>query len=404
MAEAQNKTTKEVWSAYECPACFGVFRVPKGNEHREAICPRCETILRLVDAPEIVSEKQDVAPMLPAMVETLGSTPSQAPAETAVYPEAQSSPSAREAEEGKPVVRKRRRTVQSSLESDWESVEQARRNEEAWKLPVILLIAGILILLGSLVVVDIFKKKPRGSSNGVVPVLRELGLDDDVSEELGQEISPQIDIETDQELIVEAVHLFFDAENKEEILSAVRPVKEISSKLERFYAEQPYRLTKVKGVAEDAVFSMVDGFVSVNVIMDDFEVRPIALEKVDDRFSVDWESWVGYSELSWKEFFDIKPRRGREFRVLVSPVDYYNYDFTDDRKWQSFRITSWDKKTVVYGYLPSNSLMVTELTPIDPSIQEAAFVLKLSYPLKSSTQNQVLIEEVLCSGWVVPRE
>ena len=45
---------------------------------------------------------------------------------------------------------------------------------------------------------------------------------------------------------------------------------------------------------------------------------------------VDWESWAGWSEISWEKFLSMKPVSEHVFRVTLSAVDYYNFGFADE--------------------------------------------------------------------------
>ena len=92
------------------------------------------------------------------------------------------------------------------------------------------------------------------------------------------------------------------------------------------------------------------------------------------------------------------------FRVRCSPVDYYNYDFSDDREWRAFRLESPDLEHVLYGYVPRYSDMELRLDPPGDGDETLAFVLSLKYPEGAGQENQVLIGKVEASGWVLAVE
>jgi len=401
MAEAKKTVGKKVWSGYECPACFGVFRVPKGNEHREAICPRCETILHLVDAPDF-----EVAG---AELPTGQSIAERRPPQGASSPELESPTPPQDGAgvseigaSGGKLVRKRRKKIKSSLDPDWERTSHARKRNSSWKLPVYLIVGAVPLLLLILVGMRFLnaKKAPAPEPRSLGGVL---GLDDEPVTALPD--VPEfaaMDVEEESALIFAQVRKFMAAESAEEMLEMVRGGAEMKEKIRLYYEKHLYQPVALSALGEDGSISTSRGLVSINVTLDDFTVRQIALEKVDGRYLVDWESWVGYSKTEWESFLKMNPRRGKEFRVVVSPVDYYNFDFADDAYWKSFRITAANEDGVVYGYLPRSSPLIGKLSPLDPSGQSAAFVLKLRYPLETKTANQVLIENVICSGWVLP--
>jgi len=49
-----------------------------------------------------------------------------------------------------------------------------------------------------------------------------------------------------------------------------------------------------------------------------------------EAFKVDWESFVGASEMGWPEFKKERPVRPQLFRVFAQFDDYYNYEFSDE--------------------------------------------------------------------------
>jgi hypothetical protein len=129
-------------------------------------------------------------------------------------------------------------------------------------------------------------------------------------------------------------------------------------------------------------------------------VKPIAAKRMDDRYTIDWESWVGYSEIPWGEVGKIRPREPTLFRVLASPVHYFNFGFSDDRKWRSYRLQSPDRKHTLYGYVERFSIQESMLSRLNvKSDQARAYILRIRF-VDDSGPDQVVIEEVVESGWV----
>ena len=143
-----------------------------------------------------------------------------------------------------------------------------------------------------------------------------------------------------------------------------------------------------------------EGFWAVDVLLPDHSVKPIAVERVNDGYVIDWESWVGYSEVPWEVVGKVRPTEPVLFRVLCSPVHYYNFGFRDDRKWRSYRLQSPDRKHTLYGYAERHSIQESMLTRYDTKPgQSRAYILRIRFADKSGP-DQVIIEEVVESGWV----
>ncbi len=115
---------------------------------------------------------------------------------------------------------------------------------------------------------------------------------------------------------------------------------------------------------------------------------------------IDWESWVGWSEMPWQDFTREKPATPKLFRVTLSDVDYYNFGFSDDGKFKSFRLELPGLAYPLYGYVERNSGLASKLRPpLDqPRIRVA---LMLSFPENASHDNQVIIHRLVADGWLV---
>jgi hypothetical protein len=91
------------------------------------------------------------------------------------------------------------------------------------------------------------------------------------------------------------------------------------------------------------------------------------------------------------------------FRVQLSDVEYFNFDFRDDNEWSSYRLESRDGMESLYGYVPRTSGLDQRVRPADAK-EKMKWVLKLKFPPDATRDNQVLIDSVVAEGWVVKPE
>ncbi|MCB1211596.1 MAG: hypothetical protein KDK97_19890 [Verrucomicrobiales bacterium] len=73
--------------------------------------------------------------------------------------------------------------------------------------------------------------------------------------------------------------------------------------------------------------------------------RPTGLEfamrkQSDGRYLLDWESYVGYSEIAWPQLIEKRPTAPTVIRAFVKIDDYYNFEFADSRRYLSIRLNS----------------------------------------------------------------
>ncbi|MEO7098882.1 MAG: hypothetical protein ABI162_05940, partial [Luteolibacter sp.] len=83
--------------------------------------------------------------------------------------------------------------------------------------------------------------------------------------------------------------------------------------------------------------------------------------------------------------------------------DYYNFDFNDDMKWQSYRLVSPDGEHAIYGYVEKSSLLDGRIRP-NADVKSTPLMLSLKFPPGSTSSNQVLIDQFITEGWVEEKE
>jgi hypothetical protein len=210
---------------------------------------------------------------------------------------------------------------------------------------------------------------------------------------------------SDASILVESEALakeFLNARTIAEMLPVVRNPERAQARMQREYPEgtiDPPGMTEFNSGKGLLVF---DWGAVVTVRTGRFEVRQLNLVNTPAGLRVDWESWVGWTEMSWPEFLATKPTTAQAFRVIVKKVDYYNFDFADDTKWRSFRLESRKGEQTLYGYVARGSDL-DGVIQIDPELKKSAMILKVRFPAgASASSNQVLIEEVVHDSWVEP--
>ncbi|MBK1828325.1 hypothetical protein [Haloferula rosea] len=134
-----------------------------------------------------------------------------------------------------------------------------------------------------------------------------------------------------------------------------------------------------------------------------FRTLPIALVREDGRWQIDWESWAGWSEVDLTTLRKEKPTEPVTVRVTVDPIDYYNFSFSDESKWSSYRLSDPEKIEAVYGYAPSLGEIDLRLKP-NSGEKDLRFTLSVRYPDDATSDNQLIIDRILARGWVITEE
>ncbi len=194
-------------------------------------------------------------------------------------------------------------------------------------------------------------------------------------------------------------HRFLSAVTVDEMLGIVRNPELAESRMRAFYPDGKIEAPGMSQFNSGAGLVTRGKLHSFPVLTRDHEERSLAFIETPQGLKIDWESWVGWSELPWWKFLSDKPAASHVFRVILAPVDYYNFGFSDDTKWQSYRLESPDKEHTVYGYAERNSALDVKLRPTagGPSV---LMTLALKFPPDARSDSQVEIERLVCEGWV----
>jgi hypothetical protein len=297
------------------------------------------------------------------------------------------------------MVKKRRRGKRHAAEDQsWESVPRHRHDRGDEKKQMnLLLIGGGLLLAVTLGGVAILMKsqKPAAEvppSETVSPVV-EIPVAEPVV------AAPE---KTDAQLLAEAepvVRKFMEASTVAELVPLVRHPEVTEARMKGFYADGSVAAPGLANFDATNGLARLGKVMSLQVLTSKFESREMAFFDTPDGIKIDWESWVGWSEMPWEKFRSDKPEKPHVFRVILAPVAYYNFGFQDDSKWTSYRLVSPDGDQSIYGYVVNGSAIADQLLP-DPDVKKVSMTLSLKFPAGATSDNQVEIVEVIADGWV----
>lgn len=294
---------------------------------------------------------------------------------------------------------RRRKKAGGTENLAWDEEPKSSRAGDAGKEQTGLLLIGgvaLLVLIGAGVFLAM--------SGGIKPIVHSLGQ---VAEPPAAVRSPEEVIAPPAQrgeaaLLAEAEPLarkFLEATTVEELLPLVRNPEVAEARMRGFYPGGKVEAPGMQPVGPGAGLSVRDKLVSLAVRTRDFEEKSLAFIDTPQGLKIDWESWVGWSEISWKEFMAIKPTSGHVFRVILAPVDYYNFEFADDQKWQSYRLESPDHEQAVYGYAEKGTVLNGRIHT-DKDTKSINLMLSLKFPAGATSNNQVEIERFVAEGWV----
>lgn len=216
---------------------------------------------------------------------------------------------------------------------------------------------------------------------------------------------------------LEVLGRFFGAASLEEMAKEVRHPDETLPRMRRYYASTPVlprKIVREHGPWEEITVGEKD-FLIGTVELDDLRTLDVILETpASGEPKVDWEASVNWSEIPWREFVKNPTEETVEFRVVASPADYYNHAFQDKAKdYFCFRVEDPEKFASAWAYCEKNSEAALKLHSYLRRARQRGIldrerrpyircVLRLRFPPDGMKSNQMLIEDFVRAGWVVP--
>jgi len=376
------------WRGFVCPDCRFVFRVARDHDGSGLVCPSCHRLLRLPG-------ENDVPP--PLLVEQLIRTEGDPIKAT---------------EENRNVRRKRKRKRRSGESHAWEENERRIRKGDR-RHGVLTLVTGLVLLMAILGMVIFTTMENPGDSHNADADAREgfpissNGLDLPpltTNPELASDSDPISDQRDNAQFLSDAhpvAKAFLGATTVEELLEIVDRPDVVAERIKR---DHPDGTIEPLGLGDYSRFSQVRHIGPYGIVplrTGDFHVRIMTFRVYPEELKVDWESWVGWSETTWDDFIAQRPTQASVFRANLEAVEYYNFNFSDDRKWQSYRLLSPDGEHSLYGYVERDSQAHIGLR----SVLEQGFsqvMIELQYAENAATSDQVEITRLIAENWIDP--
>ena len=301
-----------------------------------------------------------------------------------------------------PIQKKRRRDHLQDESPDWEKLPEERvrvgRRHHLKPGRIFSVALAVLSLIGALLVFMRREKPVAVEPIEVAPSLEQVA---DTKDEVDPIELPLEMRRNESEFIAEVEPIarqFLEAKSVEDMLPLVRDRAKVEPKMRAYYTKG----VKPAGLGQFNTSGSVvyrGNLSAVSVRTGDFEIKQLAFIRTPEGLKIDWESYVGWSEMSWTRFIEEKPENPVLFRTKLVKTDYYNFQFSSDVEWRSFQLTSVDDESTVYGYVKVGSELERKLTPENPT-DVSLMTLKLKYPAGPKQRNQVLIDSVVADGWV----
>jgi hypothetical protein len=206
--------------------------------------------------------------------------------------------------------------------------------------------------------------------------------------------------------ITQTVEAFFDAKSVEAKLPYVRSPERVGPLMTAFYAREPMPSFKWRGLGW--IVSVAErgyhlGY--VQALFEDATASSLVIEEMPSgEFRVDWEGFVRYGELAWRDFLRLQPAEPKLLRVIASrPVSNPAGSTAPGSEWLELRHPA--ESGMVLGFFDKSDPKLGSLLEQMQigKWKDVPLTLRLCYPTPptASGQPSVRIAGVEGKGWLI---
>lgn len=306
--DEQEATAPRRWSAFVCPHCRFVFRIARDHDGKGIVCPSCHHVLRIPD------EGEEFAPLM-APMENIDKDEHDEPHHRGE----------------KRTRSKRKKKAKEAKTPDWDASagkwkstrkkgKYSLRSIATWSLSIAAVFGITYFVMKSYDPKDI--AAPSGKVNDLddstqVPLLL-------TDEELLEPIElPKIMRRSEAEFLSLAkpvAEAFLAATTVDQILPLVRDRKRVEALIIAYYPEGKIEPIGLSQFNASGNVKYKDSFAAIYILTPDFERKQLAFVDTAEGLKIDWESWVGWSEMPWDKLLESRPTSPVLIRAMLRSV------------------------------------------------------------------------------------
>ena len=195
---------------------------------------------------------------------------------------------------------------------------------------------------------------------------------------------------------------FFGVTNKEELYGVIRKGASSLDRVVDYYSRNDFLVPRLNSIDSVLKFEDASNFWIANItVQDEIRARSVILEDSDSGFLLDWEEFVRYSPMGWKDFIDTKSLVAINFRVRATLDMNSGFAFPDRKKWICVRIDDWKSDDILFGYVAAGTELSQRIQKVLQDEWQKDCVLRIQFPEDAKGGiNQVHILDLINDSWV----
>ena len=196
---------------------------------------------------------------------------------------------------------------------------------------------------------------------------------------------------------------FLAATTQQERLRWVRQPAAVAEMMERFYRDGPGG-REGRGTLEkltEGINTEATAMQRFAVTLTDGSQRMLYVTFDEGGARVDFKCYAAYCSEPWDKLLDGTMPGAAEMRLIITPNDYYNYDFSDPAQWQCLIAIAPELEDPIYLYVRRDSPLMEEIKtyPFDAPMR---FTIAMEQQGESYKRRQWQLTRLIHEGWVAP--
>ncbi|MCB1278479.1 hypothetical protein [Prosthecobacter sp.] len=212
--------------------------------------------------------------------------------------------------------------------------------------------------------------------------------------------------------VVQALALldrYWQTENWKDRVPLVAHSERVAALMKDFYETQGGQDPEPGGLVSKARYQIDDTeilYFSYTSNRPTGSLEVAMLRGPDQKFLIDWESLIGYGEMSFRDFRAKRPTEPVTMRAYVRLFEYYNYEFSDSKKYLCIKLTSENGESSVYAYCDQRTELARwldrDLAATGPSGFKG-YTMLVSFPPDAQSNQCVILNRVIAPRWLTLR-
>ncbi len=200
------------------------------------------------------------------------------------------------------------------------------------------------------------------------------------------------------------VATYYAAKSPQDLVGMIRDEERVMPLIEKYAETHPFEPKELVSLAEFHSYAIeAQSVIILRAAFKNHATRPFMIFETEEGMKFDWEAECCYQPTNISEYIESRSLESAEFRVYAQVDNFYAFEFSDEERYLSLKLTFRDHEEHLYGYLERDSVNVKEVVEsLGGGMVATPLYVKVRF-LEGRSQRSVLVEEIVSKSWVLLR-